>query len=66
MRTMFAALCAGLALALASFSQAMAQGDIVVGAGFVLSGPIAAYGEDGKILTWEHRIETQERRHALH
>ena len=50
MRTMFTALCAGMALALASFSQAAkAQSDIVVGAGFVLSGPIAAYGEDGKI-----------------
>lgn len=43
-------LSAGLvALAAWCGSAAAQKPDIVVGAGFVLSGPIAAYGEDGKI-----------------
>lgn len=50
MRYLGKVICAGLVAVFANYTSAAAQKtEICVGAGFVLSGPIAAYGEDGKI-----------------
>jgi branched-chain amino acid transport system substrate-binding protein len=50
MRSHVRSVCASLvAVATCCGSAAAQKPEIVVGAGFVLSGPVAAYGEDGKV-----------------